>query len=129
MVWVVWWVGLAYVSALVGNVWALINPLKTIFEWADRLYRLGDVKGELSFRCRYPDQLGVWPGVLLFLVFAWVEIVYGEAAIPSRIAQLMVAYSLIPGAECSSLARTNGYAEERLSPWLLAFWRDSPRQR
>ena len=95
MVWVVWWVGLAYVCALVGDVWALINPLKTIFEWADRLYRLGDVKGELSFRCRYPDQLGVWPGVFLFLVFAWVEIVYGESAIPSRIAQLMVAYSLI----------------------------------
>ena len=36
MVWILWWVGIAYVSALLGNVWALINPLKIIFEWARR---------------------------------------------------------------------------------------------
>ncbi|MFQ5899843.1 MAG: hypothetical protein ACE5JN_16580, partial [Candidatus Methylomirabilia bacterium] len=28
LVWVIWWVGLAYVSALLGNLWALINPWK-----------------------------------------------------------------------------------------------------
>ena len=30
-VWVIWWVGLAYVSGLFGNLWALINPWKTIY--------------------------------------------------------------------------------------------------
>ena len=30
MVWVIWWVGLAYFSALVGNIWALINPWKIL---------------------------------------------------------------------------------------------------
>ncbi len=31
MVWVIGWVGLAYVSAFIGNIWALINPWSTIF--------------------------------------------------------------------------------------------------
>jgi len=26
-VWVIWWVGMAFISALGGNLWALINPL------------------------------------------------------------------------------------------------------
>jgi len=95
MVWVIWWVGLAYVSALVGDVWALINPWGTIFDWAERLYRRADDEGELSFGYRYPDRLGVWPGVLLFLGFAWVELVYGDSSVPGRIAQLVLAYSLI----------------------------------
>ena len=30
MVWIIWWVGLAYVCAFVGNLWALINPWSTI---------------------------------------------------------------------------------------------------
>src|SRR5215471_15586519 len=32
IVWIIGWVGLAYVSAFVGNVWALINPWRTIFD-------------------------------------------------------------------------------------------------
>jgi hypothetical protein len=95
VVWVIWWVGFAYVSSLVGNVWALINPWKITFEWAEGLYRRLDPEGELSFRVRYPDQLGVWPGLFLFLGFAWAEIVYAESAFPARIAQMGLLYSLI----------------------------------
>ncbi len=36
-VWVIWWVGLGIFTALVGNLWALVNPWKTIFDWADAL--------------------------------------------------------------------------------------------
>src|SRR5262245_47855047 len=32
MIWVVWWVGFAFTCALVGNLWALVNPLRTIFD-------------------------------------------------------------------------------------------------
>ena len=35
LVWILWWVGLAYVSALIGNVWAIINPWKIIYGWAE----------------------------------------------------------------------------------------------
>ena len=94
LVWVIWWVGMAYVSALVGNVWRLVNPWNATFAWAERAYRsvIGD--GELGLGWRYPTSLGVWPGVLAFLVFAWVEIVYIESSLPGRITQFALLYTV-----------------------------------
>ena len=95
LVWVIWWVGLAYVSALIGNVWGLINPWATVFGWAEGLYRRVDPEGELSFGRSYPQKLGVWPGLLLFLGFAWAEIAYADSNLPVRIAQMAIVYSFI----------------------------------
>ena len=95
LVWVIWWVGLAYVSALVGDVWGFLNPWKTVFGWAEGLYRRIDSEGELSFHHRYPPGLGVWPGVLLLAAFAWVELVYVDSATPLRIAQMAGVYSVL----------------------------------
>src|SRR5215831_17886687 len=36
MVWIIFWVGLAYVSAFVGHIWALTNPWQTIFAGVER---------------------------------------------------------------------------------------------
>src|SRR5947208_2138542 len=33
LVWAVWWVGMSYVSAFIGNVWLLLNPLDALFVW------------------------------------------------------------------------------------------------
>ena len=95
MVWVIWWVGLAYVSALVGNLWALLNPWKIIFSWKERLFRWVNPEGTLSFNLPYPRWLGVWPGVALFLGFAWVETVFPGSARPLNLGLLAVGYSLI----------------------------------
>ena len=37
-IWVAWWVGLAYVSALVGNLWAVVNPWSAVFGWGEALF-------------------------------------------------------------------------------------------
>ena len=67
MVWVIWWVGLAVVSAFVGDLWALINPWRTLFAWAEAVHRrLGGGAG-LSLGLAYPQALGVWPAVALLL--------------------------------------------------------------
>ncbi|MGH6921510.1 MAG: hypothetical protein ACREJ0_27885, partial [Geminicoccaceae bacterium] len=69
MVWVVWWVGLAVVSAFVGDLWALINPWRTLFAWAEALYRR--VCGRaLSLGLPWPEALGVWPAVVFIMAFA-----------------------------------------------------------
>ena len=39
-VWIIWWVSMAFLAALVGNLWAFLNPWKAIFESAEALYRL-----------------------------------------------------------------------------------------
>lgn len=95
MVWVIWWVGTAYTSALVGNIWSLINPWNTTFSWAENLYRRAKPERNLTLGLDYPANWGVWPGLILFLGFAWVEIVYGQASVPGRIALMALAYSSI----------------------------------
>ena len=95
MVWVIWWVGLAYVSALVGNLWALINPWKVTWEWLERFYQRFNPGESLSYEQPYPNWLGVWPAVLLFMAFAWVELVYTSAGVPSVLASLILIYSVI----------------------------------
>jgi hypothetical protein len=95
MIWVIWWVGIAYTSALIGNVWALVNPWKIIFGWAEALYKWLNPEGDLSMRKSYPAGLGVWPALLLFLAFAWAEIVFTNSAVPASIARMAVVYSII----------------------------------
>jgi hypothetical protein len=95
MVWIIGWVGLAYVSAFVGNLWAVINPWRTIFESVETIYCGVTGRPALSLGLRYPAALGVWPAVALLLVFAWIELVYPNPAVPRTIASLAVAYSIL----------------------------------
>ena len=70
MIWIIWWVGLAYVCALMGNLWSLVNPWEVIFSWAEALYRKMRPGGSLSLEQSYSERLGVWPALCLFLWFA-----------------------------------------------------------
>ncbi len=94
-VWIIWWVGLAYVSALVGNLWPLINPWRTTFAGMEALYRRLNPQKELSLRLPYLQELGVWPGFLLFFIFAWIELVFRGRAVPANLALILVLYSLL----------------------------------
>ncbi|MCH8869083.1 MAG: hypothetical protein IIC85_05185, partial [Chloroflexi bacterium] len=94
-VWIIWWVGIGYVSALAGNLWRLVNPWKIVFEWAEALTGRGGRPGESSGLFRYPEGWGVWPAVVLFLIFAWLENVYPGAVIPGQLGLLIILYSLV----------------------------------
>jgi hypothetical protein len=93
-VWVIWWVGFVYVSALIGNVWARINPFAAVFGWAEVGWRRLTGRA-LSLDLSYPQWLGVWPGVLLLVAFAWVELIFPYAALPRAIAWLTIGYALV----------------------------------
>jgi tetratricopeptide (TPR) repeat protein len=95
LVWVIWWVGLAYVSALVGNLWALINPWKILFEWAEWLNHRVTHGAAFSLHWPYPQTWGAWPGVVLFVVFAWIELAFEGAALPGNLAGLILLYSAL----------------------------------
>jgi hypothetical protein len=95
LVWIIGWVGLAYVSALVGNLWAVINPWRTIFEAAETFHRGLAGRPELSLRLPYPPALGVWPAFVLLLIFSWIELVYSNPAVPRLIGWLAIAYSIL----------------------------------
>ena len=95
MVWIIVWVGVAYVSAFVGDLWALINPWATIFDAAAWLYRRVCSRREFPYRLPYPAALGVWPAVILLLVFSWIELVYPAPAVPAHIACFAAGYSIL----------------------------------
>ena len=91
-IWVIWWIGFAYLSALAGDLWSVVNPWAVIFAAVEKaLQRRG-----LPIRKRvYPTLMGVWPAVVLFAAFSWLELVYDSRAVPSQLGILIVGYSLI----------------------------------
>jgi hypothetical protein len=95
MVWIIGWVGLAYVCAFLGNVWALINPWRTIFESVETIYRGVTGRPEFSPHLSYRAAFGVWPAFVLLLALAWIELVYPSPAVPHVIAWLALAYSIL----------------------------------
>jgi hypothetical protein len=94
-VWVIWWVGLAYISGLLGDLWALLNPWRTVFEVAEWLSRRVRPAGQLGLRLKYPDRLGSWPAVVLFVWFIWAELIWPASDTPSSLAEMVIAYSAI----------------------------------
>jgi hypothetical protein len=95
LVWIVWWVGFAYVQAFLGDLWRLVNPWRSVYDAADWLYRRSGPGKELSLGLLYPPWLGAWPACLLLLAFAWIELISPNAAEPAYIARLAIAYSVL----------------------------------
>lgn len=94
MVWVVWWVGVAFVCALIGDLWTLVNPLRTLFRWGESAYAARTGGKSLSLRRRYPRWLGTWPAVLVFLGFAWAELIWGNKDVPRQLGATLIAYTV-----------------------------------
>ncbi len=95
LVWILWWVGIAYVVALVGNIWPVINPWSAIFAVFERLAGLLGKQKALCRGLQYPTWLGVWPAVALFGIFAWLELIYYQAKFPETLALFISLYSAI----------------------------------
>jgi len=103
MIWVVWWVGFAYLSALVGNVWQIVNPWSAIFALIERAAGGGSRSAPLV---AYPRTLGAWPAVVLFSAFAWIELVFDGRAIPAQLALITIGYSVITWAGMAIFGRS-----------------------
>src|SRR5690348_11710834 len=104
MVWVIGWVGLSFVSALLGDVWALINPWDSLARLVERRHR-----GARLFAGSAPPLdrpwFDAWPSVLLFLAFAWCELIWDGSDHPRNLAVLLLAYSAVTWAGMLLLGR------------------------
>jgi len=100
-VWVIWWVGMAFVSALFGNVWSLVNPWKIVFDWSGKLLPLTRTNAE------YPARWGYAPALILFLIFAWLELISEQGENPRNLAWLIAIYSVISWAGMARYGRDN----------------------
>ena len=95
MVWVVWWVGIAFVCALVGDLWALVNPFRTLFLWAEWVFGRLVTGRQLSAVRPYPLTLAMWPAVGGLLIFFWAELIWSGGGVPQNIAIAIVVYAAV----------------------------------
>ena len=95
LIWIIGWVGLSLAVACVGNLWRALDPWRAVFEAADALARRRGRTGGIAFNWPYPRALGAWPAVILLLCLTWFEVVYPQAAIPYRIACVLLAWSAL----------------------------------
>jgi hypothetical protein len=118
-VWIIWWVGFAYVASLVGNFWPLLNPWSNIFDAVGAVLQFCGIKKPLSLSLPLPQRIGVWPAIILFMGFAWFELVAEGAKSPASLATAICLYSAITWAGMALFGRGTWLA--RGEAFTLAF--------
>jgi hypothetical protein len=86
--WVVFLLGFTYLTALVGNFYASLNPWRVMTQLIGRFAR-GYARGRVT----YPERLGDWPALALYLGFTWFELFnHGR---PSTLGAMLLGYSVL----------------------------------
>jgi hypothetical protein len=96
-VYVLFWVGLAVLSVLFGDVFRLFNPWLGLARGAAWLARRVAPNSESasSEPLPYPHRLGRWPAVMGIACFAWLELVYVNRTDPNLLAVLALLYAVV----------------------------------
>jgi len=92
LIWIVWWVGFSYLTMLVGNLWPLVNPWRTVYDWVAR-WRARTCAATPAVP--WPVGLDSWPALFLLLLFGWVELVFPFRSTPLVLSWLVLAYSAL----------------------------------
>ena len=95
-VFVLFWVGVPVLSALVGDLFRALNPWRAIARaTASVAARVAGGADRLPAPLPYPERLGRWPAALTVLAFVWVELVFAGRDDPSTLALLVLAYAAV----------------------------------
>lgn len=94
LIYVLFWVGLPFASALFGDVFRPFNPWLAIARGTGWLVRRVGGDG-VPEPLPYPERLGRWPAVAGILGFAWLELVYVDKDNTVKLAVLSIAYCVV----------------------------------
>ncbi|MBA2332325.1 MAG: fenitrothion hydrolase [Actinobacteria bacterium] len=106
-VFVIFWIGVAVLSLLFGDVFHAFNPWRAIARAAAAIATKVS-RGGLPAPMPYPAMLGRWPAAIGIFAFVWLELVYPDRTDPSKLAVLALAYAAI------QLVGTSLYG---IAPW------------
>ncbi|MER8806850.1 hypothetical protein NKI12_01890 [Mesorhizobium australicum] len=81
VIWTLLWAGLTLLQGVFGDLWPWLNPWYGPWRLLSRLIGGSDD----GFR-QLPQWFGCWPAVILFLAFAWFELVYPAPDDAARLA-------------------------------------------
>jgi hypothetical protein len=102
VVWVIFAVGIAVLSALVGDIFAGLSPWRAAAKgsrWVVQRCGLSPVVQRCGLSPRstvaYPTWLGRWPAVLSLATFAWLQLAFIDGADPRVLATLALAYAAV----------------------------------
>ncbi len=90
-VFITFWVGLAFASALFGDVFRAFNPWRALGRASGWLRGHG---GRPARHRDYPARLGCWPAAAGLLAFAWIELVSGWSEQPRALAIVITLYTV-----------------------------------
>ncbi|MFK0016831.1 hypothetical protein [Streptomyces sp. NPDC091027] len=88
-VYVLLWVGLVPASLLLGPVWRLLNPLRTLHRLAARTLRRRTPYHPL------PARLGQWPAAAGLFAFTWLELVSPDPASTTTLLIALTSYAVV----------------------------------
>jgi len=93
-VFVTFWVGVAMLSLLFGDVFAAFNPWRALARGAAAI--AGRVsRGGLPAPMAYPAALGRWPAAAGIVAFVWLELIYPDRGDPSKLAVFALIYAAV----------------------------------
>lgn len=90
-IWTAWWAGVVLLHAVLGHAWAWLNPFAGPYGLLDRLSGGRLAAHRLPFSPAY-DYI---PALLVFLAFAWFQLVAPAPDDPARLAAAVSVYSLL----------------------------------
>lgn len=91
VVYVLLWVGLVPASLLLGPVWRLVNPLRTLHLLLARALRTDPDVGAAAL----PPRLGYWPAAVGLLAFVWLELAAPERTSLAALRGWFAAYAAV----------------------------------
>jgi hypothetical protein len=91
VVYVLFWVGMPLLSALLGPVWRLANPLRLLHR---ALCKLPGFPSQEGIR-RLPAAVGYWPAAVSLTAFTWVELAAPNGSSPRTLAVFFLAYAVV----------------------------------
>ena len=100
--------GIAYASALIGDIWGVVGPFRLFARFADR-----------SSHLAYPAWLGYLPAVAGLYIFIWLELLSGTAAGPRETAIGLILYYSVCLAGATAFGAATWF---RLGDFLSVFY-------
>lgn len=85
-IWTIWWIAFVCLQATFGNLWHWVNP------WAGVYTLLPSTRIQQSISLKLPEHTGVWPAVIIYIVFSLFALADPAPEDPVRLAIVVSGY-------------------------------------